>query len=578
MQAKKECNLRMVLICIMIALSLSSTNLLANDDFQSMQQKVDNHLKTFQFDSIPYLLNQLNSIASESGSDSLITESNMYHAKYFFYKSDYENAAKYMIEAAKGYELMNDSLGASKMYNNISQLIATSGNQEQMMKYKQRALLLCPKNAANWHLTLLINLSSGFRQINEMDSCQYYLEKAYNQSIEINDSSNLAACIMQHVILNNTLLNHQATIDYGNQFINKFKQHGSRSQYENVLYYQAVAYQGLKKYRAALNKAQKSTALIIESSGVINAASNYKLIAELHAALGENNLAYQALTKSVDFQDSIFNLDKQTAVLELEKKYETEKKEKENLQLKQERIKQDLAIANKNNLLLILSIVGMLILAFTFYLWNKRVQKEKEKRNKTEQQLRRAQINPHFFFNSLNSISKQVVNNEDKKQTVLYLSKFTKLMRQTLETSFNDFIGIDAEVNMLQNYLQLQKMRFKEKFDFRIENYCEEEILIPSQILQPFVENAIEHGFKNIDYQGQLTVRFKIDNDEVLKAVVEDNGMGIPSDSKQKSKHTSRALQIIKARLSLFGNNKLYYHNIESTNEGTKVTIYCPYK
>ncbi|MCU0370189.1 MAG: histidine kinase, partial [Bacteroidales bacterium] len=144
-----------------------------------------------------------------------------------------------------------------------------------------------------------------------------------------------------------------------------------------------------------------------------------------------------------------------------------------------------------------------------------------------EQKLLRSQMNPHFIFNSLSSIQNFIVTEKPDKASI-YLSKFAKLVRNILDNSVEEFVSLEKEINTIENYLELQKVRYAGKFDYRIDidNDIDPEIVrIPPMLAQPFIENAIEHGIKHRETPGHIDIRFSL-KDHTLIFEVEDDGVG----------------------------------------------------
>jgi sensor histidine kinase YesM len=197
-----------------------------------------------------------------------------------------------------------------------------------------------------------------------------------------------------------------------------------------------------------------------------------------------------------------------------------------------------------------------------------------------------AQMNPHFIFNSLNSIHSFLLY-EENENAEKYLLRFARLIRQTLANSRMSFITIEEECETLKNYILLEKMRFKDTFDFTIE--CELRQLpsypcIPPMLIQPYVENAILHGLVKRPSGGKLFLKFYLE-DERLKVLIEDNGIGYLASKKEKkdSKHKSYGTQITEERLkSLQGKNGTYNVSIENADSsnpefpGTRVIVTIP--
>ena len=174
------------------------------------------------------------------------------------------------------------------------------------------------------------------------------------------------------------------------------------------------------------------------------------------------------------------------------------------------------------------------------------------------------------------------MNNNGNNIVANQLAKFSFIMRETLESSYKEWNSIESEIAFLSSYLTLQKNRFPEKFEyhFEIENGIEQdEIIIPSMIIQPFIENSIEHGFNEIDYIGQLHIRFSLKEKELFIQII-DNGKGVTNNNSGNHKHNSRATQIINDRLYLLNSQykckASYSLERNANNFGVTVNILLP--
>lgn len=179
-----------------------------------------------------------------------------------------------------------------------------------------------------------------------------------------------------------------------------------------------------------------------------------------------------------------------------------------------------------------------------------------------ERQSLRLQMNPHFIFNTLNSIQSYILNNK-AEESISYLSKFSKLMRSILINSSESIIPLQNEIEMLKHYLTLEQLRFNHCFDFEIiiaKNLDLEFIGIPSMLIQPFVENAIIHGVAPLkDKKGQIKIDFQIIGDQIHCAI-EDNGVGRSFHQKNNEhSHQPKGMHITQKRLELF--NKSIHEN-----------------
>jgi hypothetical protein len=174
----------------------------------------------------------------------------------------------------------------------------------------------------------------------------------------------------------------------------------------------------------------------------------------------------------------------------------------------------------------------------------------------SEQKSLQAMMNPHFIFNSLGSIQNFLLHNQSNEAGV-YLSQFARLIRQNLNAINTSMINLEEEVDHLKNYLDLEKLRMGNKFDYVIEideSVDSDYIFIPSMIVQPFVENAIWHGIANLDEKGHILIIFQLHSEKSLQITVEDTGIGIANSEKfgfQGDKHLNLGMEITKKRLNL---------------------------
>lgn len=183
------------------------------------------------------------------------------------------------------------------------------------------------------------------------------------------------------------------------------------------------------------------------------------------------------------------------------------------------------------------------------------LQTERQKTMQSQLMMLSAQMNPHFIFNSLNAIQYYVLNN-DSENALTFTSEFSSLMRRTLEYSQRAFISIEEEIRFLTDYLSLEKERFPDVFDFAINSYVDDEINVPPMLLQPYIENAIIHGFKHLDRKGNLTVNL-VEEEDVVVCTIRDNGVGREKGKEQRSsikEHKSHAMSNTANRLQLLKN------------------------
>jgi hypothetical protein len=175
---------------------------------------------------------------------------------------------------------------------------------------------------------------------------------------------------------------------------------------------------------------------------------------------------------------------------------------------------------------------------------------------RVEQEALLAQMNPHFIFNSLNSVQKYMLAN-DNESAHSYLQKFAGMMRKVLEISTQPAITVSEEIATLELYLQLESLRFDNGFDFDISVEDDEiwQFEIPTMLLHTFVENAVWHGLMNKETRGKINLRFSKINRKLIQCEIEDNGIGRKKaaeyQSKERIKHKSKGIEIVNQRIGL---------------------------
>jgi LytS/YehU family sensor histidine kinase len=307
-------------------------------------------------------------------------------------------------------------------------------------------------------------------------------------------------------------------------------------------------------------------------------ASALQQVFETQKLLGNHERALSAYERYSTLRDSLANIDKFQKINALEQQYNKVKNEKSIRELTQDKE----IILLRNRLLALGVLIAALIIAVLVFLQRQRALKNRQTVLETEQRLQRSRMNPHFFFNALGALQGLALKSDGGKQVVQYLSKFAAIMRQTLESTYNDRITLAQEKQYLEQYLDLQKLRFPDTFHYHIdlsETLDEDNVLLPPMLLQPFAENAIEHGFSNKDAQNELHIRVSATTAQELLLEIDDNGKGLQTTTARTEKHISRATQIIQDRLMLLNQQQKANARVVVQNKpegGVLAQIYLP--
>lgn len=306
-------------------------------------------------------------------------------------------------------------------------------------------------------------------------------------------------------------------------------------------------------------------------------ATSKMILEEQIAQNDDSNNYVEAFLNSVKHK---YNEENTKAIIGIQEKLNVKEKDEQILKSEKEAAENAL-IASRNLSYLIYALLGfLLILLIGSFFYVRKQQKTAKKIDELNKKALQLQMNPHFFFNVLNSINSFIVKN-DKKEAQLYLSKFSRLMRLTLENSQSNLIPIKKEIELVENYLALEQVRTK-NFTYSIE--VDEEIKdknIPPLMIQPFVENSIVHAFRSINHEGKIHVSLKQENQNISISI-SDNGKGIAhSNTKINPEKSSLALKITRERLNTMFKHKeaIIFDALSSDNiefPGTLVKFRIP--
>lgn len=306
----------------------------------------------------------------------------------------------------------------------------------------------------------------------------------------------------------------------------------------------------------------------------------YELLHKMYKETGRYKEALAIYEKLISINDETLKLQAKDELKQQELKYGYEKKVL-NLELVNERKN-----TTKNTQLIVLGSLLFLLLTGGYFYYKNSKQKQKLSRyekKELKQKLLLTQMNPHFIFNSIDNIQ-SLIYNKQEDEAVSYLTKFSKLTRQILENSNENYITLEEELEMMDNYLNIQQLLYNNKFEFTItvdETLELENMLVPPMITQPFIENAVKHGLKNILQKGQIAISYTLETDKLF-FTIQDNGEGFQEIEKDSTKK-SMAMKITKERLKSISNKsdfEVHLNNILDDNKkviGAKVFFEIPY-
>ncbi|MBT8237840.1 MAG: tetratricopeptide repeat protein, partial [Croceitalea sp.] len=316
----------------------------------------------------------------------------------------------------------------------------------------------------------------------------------------------------------------------------------------------------------------------------------YIFLSDLNAAEGDFKNALGNYKEARTIERRSLNDRNRRYMADLISRAETENKNRQIAELAKENEMVKSRLRKNQTTILVSVLVLGLIIAF-FYLMNRQSQSNYEKRVLSmEQHMLRSQMNPHFLFNSLNSIKLYIINN-DKKNAVHYLNKFSKLVRRILEGSSLKEAPLADELETIELYLNIENIRFSDDIKYNITvdpNINVNKVKIPSLMLQPFLENAIWHGLSSKEGPKNIWVTVKKKDNMHIVISIEDNGVGRMASAQIKENRVlqrkSVGIDITKERIANFAQNYQFDHSVEIIDlfdeqgmpKGTKVVLEIP--
>ena len=618
-------------------------NLLDNDDvkFKVYRHLGNYHTRMQEFETANFYLTRAAKIAKERRDYVGHSETYNYLAFNFMHGNQKDSALYYADKSISLARRSGDRAVQSKAFNTQAQIYNFYG-QVELSFAKNKISLHLAEEVDNKLLLAQYNREVGQSQelILNLDDAEYYFNTSLDYARSIKDKrqmalalSNLAGVQLDRKEFSEAVSNSNKAIKYltelndlnglgethnilgmvykaqgkynlassnFNQALVYYESTSNREKIAGVYHNVGTVFKEQKKYKNALNYLNRSIEIREQFGSKNQIYHTYRTIADVYKEINDKENALEYMELYLNYLDSNTTLQAATKIAELSESYRAEQREKlitsqaDSIQRQiQERTLTATKLENsqlRNNFqyYIIVAFIIIIVLAgiIIFYRWNQTKIKQQQLAAEMSQKLLRSQMNPHFVFNAMSVIQSYIYDN-DTVNSSKFLVNFSRLMRLILENSPKENIPILTEVEILEKYLAMQKLRFQDRFEFEVKVdpiLYDEGANIPPMITQPFIENAIEHGQLHTIEGGFIHVTFSKKND-MLQILVEDNGIGRKGSKamKKSTAHKSMAMDITKQRIDHL--NKRYKAEgsmqVEDYNKeletGTKVLISLPY-
>ncbi|HEX5168572.1 MAG TPA: tetratricopeptide repeat protein [Cyclobacteriaceae bacterium] len=503
--------------------------------------------------------------------------------KIYKARSDFDKAIETYYRLARISERTNNTLELAMTWNSLG------GIFRQMQKYDKAIAHYKQANEVYRSLKMtkdygmgLMNMGNVYNTMKIYDSALHYDTRAleiirplkvnYEEAIVL---GNLATVYQQ-------MKQYQKALPYELQSLSIKRTLPNKRSLAFGLHDVGLTYLKLNQFTQADAHLMEGLNLATEIKAKDLLQAFYETLAELALAKNDFRSAYNFILQSQQWKDSVFNEQSAQQINELQAKYEAEKKDNQisllakegEIQKKEVERQATLKLTFIGGLLLVTLLAGLILYSVLQRLKNQKNMAKKDHEltearfmheiATLEMKALRAQINPHFLFNCINSINVMIANNENEKASQ-YLAKFSKLIRQILENSETSNVSLDREMLLVESYIQLEELRFKGKINYQISidsKISPEDTYLPSMVLQPFVENAIWHGLLHKGKNENGLIRISVQEEEqTLRCIVEDNGVGRERarelSGKNILKSKSMGIKITEDRLRLLSKERL---------------------
>lgn len=475
-------------------------------------------------------------------------------ANIHFQTGNYENAILYFQKALDILEKLKYYDGIASCLNGCGLISENMANYTSALDYYNKALEIAQKQNNHFQIANLFNnIGNIYSKTKDYNKSIYYYEQALKKRRELDDRKGIAGSLNNIGLIYRTKKEYQKAIEYFIKALAINKE--IKNQYEITLNLNAIGknYFETGQYDKALVFFTQSLKMAEETGNKLMIQQNYNDLSNVFGRQFQYEKALDYYKKSVAIKDTLDNIEIRKKIDELQAKYETEKKEHEIQILAKQNLIQKLQLSKSRTFVIGLA-VFIIIIIFSGFLFIRQHRLNIERQSLILEQKLLQQMNPHFIFNSLTSIQSFIFD-KDKLLAGKYIADFASLMRLILENSREEFIILEKEISTLKYYLELQKLRYENKFDYSIfvdPSLNIEFDIIPPMLGQPFVENSIKHGIAKKDTKGQIDIRL-LKRDKYLIFEIEDNGIGREKSQQlqevESNKHISLALSITRERL-----------------------------
>ncbi len=518
-------------------------------------------------------------------------------------RGDYDSSFYYCTKSLQIRRRMSDDVCIAGALTNMGHLYKNAGAYDDALDYYYQGMQYANTHGFNVYTTNWNNIQESigivYRLMDKPDSSLYYL----NEALQIDPENPVTRLSFGETLL--LQKQHNEALKVFLELLDHFREENDQWDLMRVLLDVGGTYEENQNAQVALPYTLEGFSIAVKADAKPYMMQGYLSLSKIYKQLQKNDSAYFFIQRYISLKDSIdskqflWRLTNYKKHIDFKKQLEQVTLLEKDNNIKEEKLKN--AALLKWALIIGLLVLGMssviIYRSLTLKRKNEKLKSEheqamlKQSATELEMQALRAQMNPHFIFNCLSSINRFILKNETEAASD-YLTKFSRLIRMVLTNSNKKFITLEDELDMLKLYLDMERLRFKDSFDYSItftNSIDAGNVFVPPLLLQPFAENAIWHGLMHKQGQGHLEIDLSLE-DKTLTCMITDNGIGRSQSAMLKSKSTgsqkSMGLHITTERLALLNKNmdkQTHFSfedmiDAEGNSAGTRVILKMQYK
>lgn len=405
------------------------------------------------------------------------------------------------------------------------------------------------------------NLADVYSRLDVGDSTLYYSRKEYEIAIRLEFPGELRQALKGLTAGSYLTGRFKEAISYSDSLLSITEGTSSEGYMKDAYLYRSKSWYALGNTKQAFEDAATAIEMADRFKNLKSKIYAYEWLIELEKKSDRFKEALELLMVKNDLVDSLEMAENDRKIDVLALSHELTIRENSIAALREIKRLNEQELYFKNIIIALSTLVFLFSFGSIVLFYKRRVQTQKILAQNAESKLLLTQLNPHFIFNALTSIQFYLMNEASKEKALDYLASFALLMRKVLEGSRRTYISIEDEISALTYYLELQKVRFDNSFDYTISVDVSgeaSEIMIPPMFAQPFIENSLEHGIFKMD-NGLIEVSFTQKGEKII-IVIDDNGVGVGEAIQRKRDHQSMASDITNERIMLI--KKLYKQRV----------------